>query len=137
MNEAHKPVSGREAAGSTRPANRSAFMKTTTCLLMVLMAGLLALAGCGKPKPPPPPPVPPVADVGKLYEVFPSPSAEVNLCLDKVRFAVRYRQYEVAAVELEKLAQIPDLSDAQKKVINDKAEQVKQAIEAASAKPPQ
>jgi len=101
------------------------------------MAGMLALAGCGKSDQPPPPAAPPVADVAKLLEAFPSPSPEVQGSLNKVRFAVRYRQYEVAAVELEKLAQIPDLSDAQKKVINDKAEQVKQAIEAASAKPPQ
>ena len=101
------------------------------------MAGMLALAGCGKPKQPPPPPVPPVADVGKLFEAFPSPSAEVQGSLDKVRFAVRYRQLDVALAELDKLAQIPDLTDAQKKAVSDKIEQVKRAIDDVFAKPPQ
>jgi hypothetical protein len=137
MNKACTSVSWNKAAESTGPVSRSGFMKTTTYLLMVLMAGMLALAGCGKPKQPPPPPVPPVADVGKLFEAFPSPSAEVQGSLGKVRFAVRYRQLDVALVELDKLAQIPDLTDAQKKAVSDKIEQVKRAIDEVLAKPPQ
>ena len=112
-------------------------MKTTSYLLMVLMAGMLAVVGCGKSSKPQAPVVAPVADVSKLYEAFPSPSAEAKASLDKVRFAVRYRQYDAALAELEKLAQIPDLTDDQKKVISTKTEQVKQVIEAAAAKPPQ
>lgn len=101
---------------------------------MVLMAGMLALAGCGKSDQPPPSAAPPVADVAKLLEAFPSPSPEVQGSLNKVRFAVRYRQFDVALIELDKVAQIPDLTDAQKKAVDDKVEQVKKAIDADVAK---
>jgi hypothetical protein len=112
-------------------------MKTTHYLLIVATAGLLAMAGCGKSKTPPPPPGTMVYDVTKLFEAFPAPSPETKMSLDKIRFAVRYRQYDVAVAELDKLTQIPDLTEDQKKAIADKTEQVKKAMTAAAPRPPQ
>jgi hypothetical protein len=48
--------------------------------------------------------------------------------LDRVRLSIRYADYRTALAELAKLANSPDISEAQKKTINDVSEQVKQAF---------
>jgi hypothetical protein len=109
-------------------------MKTTQYLLIVLMAGVLALAGCGKSdKQTPPPRQPGVVDLGPLQNAFPDPSPDVKGSLDKLRFAARYGQFEAELVELDKLIAIPNLTEPQKKVINDIIEQVKVAIQSRPA----
>jgi hypothetical protein len=101
------------------------------------MAGMLALVGCGKSDKPQSSAVVEVWDMGPVREAFPSPSAEVNDSLSKLILATRYRQPEPVIVELDNLAKIPGLTEAQKKVINAKIEQLKQAVTDATAKPPQ
>jgi hypothetical protein len=109
----------------------------THYLLIVLMAGVLALAGCGKSgKPAAQVRTPGSVDISDLQKSFPTPTPEIMSGLDKIRFALRYRQYDVVQAELDKLTRMPNLTDAQKKAADEVAEQVKQAI-AFQAKPPQ
>jgi hypothetical protein len=106
-------------------------MKTTHYLFIVLMAGTLALAGCGKSskETAPPPRQPGVVDLGPLQNAFPDANPDVKASLDKLRFAARYGQLEAELVELDKLNGIANLTDPQKKAINDAIEQVKAAIQ--------
>jgi hypothetical protein len=109
-------------------------MKTTQYLLIVLMAGGLALAGCGKSSTEKaPPPQPGVVDLGPLQNAFPDATPEVKASLDKLRFSARYGQLENELMELDKLAGLPNLTEPQKKAINDVIEQVKAAIQARPA----
>src|ERR1035438_7060594 len=78
--------------------------KLPNCLLLVLLAGVLALAGSGKAKPSPSPAAG-LMNMGKLHEAFPSPAPEVQASLNKLQAAARYGQFEEALVELDKLAQ--------------------------------
>ena len=106
-------------------------------LLMILMAGMLAFTGCGKSgKPAASTRTPGTVDITDVQLAFPAPPPEVTTSLDKIRFALRYRQYDGVLVELDKLTHIPNLTDPQKKAIDEVIEQVKQAI-AFQAKPPQ
>jgi hypothetical protein len=111
-------------------------MKTMQYLLVVLMAGVLALAGCGKSNKQPAR-TPGVPNVSDLLQAFPNPSQDVTTSLDKIRFASRYGQWEQALVELDKLSNMPNLTDEQKKAINDVIEQVKEAIKVRPNAPPQ
>ena len=112
-------------------------MKMINYLLVILMAGALVLAGCGKSdKSAAQVRTPGMVDLSDLQKAFPAPTPEITSGLDKLRFALRYRQYDVAQVELDKLTHIPNLTDAQKKATDEVVEQVKQA-NAFHAKPPQ
>ena len=102
-------------------------MKKTNYLILILTAGILAVAGCGKSGSSTPPPVG-MVDFGALQAAFPTPTPEVSTCLQKLRMTTRYRQYDAALVELDKLSQLPDLNEAQKKVVNNAIEQVKVAV---------
>ena len=111
-------------------------MKMTKCTLMLLLAGLLALAGCSKSNAPQAPAHPPgTIDVGKLSQAFPAPSPEVQGSLGRLRFCARYHAYQSALVELNKLAQAPGLTEPQKQAINDVIAQVKAATNATPPKP--
>jgi hypothetical protein len=110
-------------------------MKMTNYLFMILAASVLALAGCGKSSEPQPSATAGAIDIGKLQQAFPTASPEVQNGFDKIRFAVRYRQLPLALAELDKIARMPGLTDAQKKAVNDLIEQVKQTMNAAAAKP--
>ena len=112
-------------------------MKATKYLLMILTVGVLALAGCGKSEKGPPPRQPGRVDLTQLHEQFPNPTPEVSACLDKARFACRYRTFETAQAELDKLAQMPDLTAPQKKALDEAIEQVKAAISAGTSRPTQ
>jgi hypothetical protein len=112
-------------------------MKTTHYLLVVLMAGVIALVGCSKSTPKAPPRQPGVVDLTDLQQAFPTPTPDAKASLDKLRFSARYGQYEVGLVELDKLAGLPDLTEPQKKAINDVIEQVKEAIKLRTAAPSQ
>jgi hypothetical protein len=105
-------------------------MKTTQWICGILAAGVIGLVGCRKSDetPAPPPGGAPTVDVGKLRQAFPTAEGEVQNCLTKIRNAVRYSDYPTAMSELEKLAADAKLTEAQKKVVNDLMEQVKQAV---------
>jgi len=113
-------------------------MKATNYLIMILTVGVLALAGCGKSdKQATPARVPGRLDLSQLQLQFPNPAPEVSTSLNKIRFAARYRTFDTALVELDKLSQLPNLTDQQKKAVDDVVEQVKAAINAVPAKPAQ
>ena len=103
-------------------------MKAIHYLSIVLMAGVLALAGCGKSASKAPPRQPGVVDISGLQQAFPTPTPEITASIDKLRFASRYGQFENELVELDKLLALPDLTEPQKKAVNDVIEQVKEAI---------
>jgi len=109
-------------------------MKTTKYLLMILTVGVLALAGCSKSDKGPPPREPGRVDLSQLQLQFPNAAPEIAACIDKVRFACRYRTFETAQAELDKLAQLPNLTDPQKKAVDEVAEQIKTAIKAGASR---
>ena len=112
-------------------------MKMTKYLLLVLAVGMLALAGCSKSDKGQSARQPGRVDLSQLQEQFPNPPPEVTASLDKVRFACRYRTFETAQPELDKLAQLPNLTEQQKKAVEDVVEQIKTAVKAGAAAPAQ
>jgi hypothetical protein len=113
-------------------------MKTTNYLIMIIAVGVLALAGCGKSdKNAKAPRVPGRVDLSQVQEQFPNPTPEAAACLDKIRFACRYRTFDTAQAELDKLAKLPDLTEPQKKAVDEVIEQVKVAISSGAGRPPQ
>ena len=113
-------------------------MKTTKYLFLILTVGLLALAGCGKPdKAATTARVPGRVDLSQLQQQFPNPTPEVTACLSKITFACRSRIFDTAQAELDKLAQLPNLTEAQKKAVDEVVEQVKTAMKARAAAPAQ
>jgi hypothetical protein len=112
-------------------------MKVTKYLLLILTVGVLALAGCSKSDKGPPARQPGRVDISQLQQQFPSPAPEVAASIEKVRFACRYRTFDTAQAELDKLAQLPNLTEPQKKAVDDVVEQVKSAIKAGAAAPAQ
>jgi len=115
-------------------------MRITPYLLVVLMAGVLALAGCGKSDKSAAGAAqrqPGVVDLGPLQAAFPDPSPEVHGVLDKIRFNTRYGMHEQSLAELDKLNGMPNLTDPQKKAVADAIEQVKAAAQAKAAAPSQ
>jgi hypothetical protein len=112
-------------------------MKATKYLLMILTVGVLALAGCSKSDKGPPAREPGRVDFTQLQQQFPNPTPEVAACIEKVRFACRYRTFDTAQAELEKFAQTANLTEPQKKAVDEVVEQVKTAIKAGAGRPSQ
>ncbi len=110
-------------------------MKIITYLLVCLVAGVLALAGCSKSNQPAPGAG--SVDIKKLQDAFPSPDPMVQNSLDKLKFLINQGRFEPALNELATMSRIPSLTPEQKQAINDVTEQVKKAAAAAPAKPPQ
>jgi hypothetical protein len=106
----------------------------TNSFLLALTAGALALAGCGKPAAPPPRP-PGVVDLGDLQRAFPTPPPEIQTSLDRLRYSTRYRQFDAAQAELDKISRAPNLTDAQKKAVNEVIAQVKEAMSTSPTRP--
>jgi hypothetical protein len=104
-------------------------MRTTTnCLLMVLLGGVLAFAGCGKADKSTAQHIPATMDVAKLQQAFPSPTPGQQSTLGKVQQSVRYSLLPDALASLEKLASDPSLTEPQKKAVSDMIEGVKTAL---------
>lgn len=101
-----------------------------TGILVFCFAIALALGGCGKSAEA----TSPVAlngvriDLPKLQQCCSSSNPAVRESVDKVRLSIRYADYRTALEELGKLANNPEISDAQKKTISDVSEQVKRAF---------
>lgn len=96
--------------------------------VLVLVLG----SGCKKSESATPPAT--SVDFASLSQAFPSPTPEVQQDLRSVQRAIQYRTYAEALTALDKLAALPDLTDAQKKAVNDTAQQVKQVQ--ANGQPP-
>ena len=111
-------------------------MKATNYLIIILTVGVLALAGCSKSDKGPPPREPGRVDLSQLQQAFPTPTPEVTACLEKIRFSCRYRTFDTVQAELDKLAKLPDLTEPQKKAVDDVVEQVKTAINLDAADKP-
>ncbi len=107
-------------------------MKTADWMVLCLLAGVLALAGCSKEKPAPV--MEGVAvDLPKLQETFSAAGADAQNAVSEVRMGIRYGDYARATAALNKLAGTAGLTEAQKKVVNDITEQVKQLASKAAA----
>jgi hypothetical protein len=97
-----------------------------------MLSAMLAGFGCGKKSAPPK--VQPLdingvkVDLATFGEAFTGAAPELQSQVIQVRSAFRYSLYPKALEELDKLAAMPGVSDAQKKAISDLAEQVKQVI---------
>jgi hypothetical protein len=73
-------------------------------------------------------------DLPKLREAFVGASPEAQTSINEIGSAIRYGMYPKALPELAKLAASPNLTEPQKKVVEEVTAQVKQL--AAAAPPP-
>jgi hypothetical protein len=113
-------------------------MKTANWMMMFLLAGALALAGCGKQAKP----VASVADgvtvdVPKLREAFATAAPEVQTSVNEVVQGIRYTDYPRCFAALDKLGAAPGITEPQKKILSQVTEQLKQAAGKAAAPPTQ
>jgi acetate kinase len=74
-------------------------------------------------------------DLPKLQQAFQPASPEAQTSLAKTVMSVRYGQYPEALAELDKLANTAGISEAQKKIVTDVIEQLKQVMAKAPAAP--
>ncbi len=111
-------------------------MKTANWMMMFLLAGVLALTGCGKEKSAAPVVEGVAVDLPKLQEAFATASADLQNIVSEVTMGVRYADYPRATAALGKLANAPGLTEPQKKILTDITEQVKQLASKAPAAPP-
>lgn len=109
----------------------------TNYLIIVLMAGVLALAGCGKSDRGGASSIPAKLDFAKFQQAFPSPTPEQLGNIVKASDAIRHRQYPDALAALEKLAGDPALTEPQKKAVSDLVQGVTQAMTKATTPPAQ
>jgi len=99
---------------------------------------VLGLAACGPSKPAGPKPMmigQVSVDIPKLQQAFSPATPEAQISLGKIIMGVRYGQYPSALEELGKMANLPGITEPQKKVVNDVIEQLKQVIAKAPAAP--
>lgn len=108
-------------------------MKTLHWLLLALATTAFAITGCKKSQPPiPSPQVNGVTvDIPKLQDAFKGASPDQLNQVTQVSYGIRYVDYMKAMEALDKLANDPNTTEAQKKVVNELIEQVKQAMNAA------
>lgn len=72
-------------------------------------------------------------DLPKLNEAFANSSQELRSLVTQVGFNIRYTKYEDALMALDKLANDPNVTEDQKKVVNQLIDQVKKLANAAPA----
>lgn len=112
-------------------------MKTANWIsIFLLLAGIVGVAGCGKQEAPPPVVQGTTIDLPKLRGAFETATPETQAALSEVSMGVRYGDFARALVALEKLVNAPGLTDAQKKVVAEVAEQVRLAAGKATTPPP-
>ena len=105
----------------------------------MLLAGVVALAGCGQANTTPPPPTANgvVVDIPKLQQAFATTTDNsIKEHIAQASFGVRYGDYAKTLAELDKLTASPALTEPQKKVVAEVIGEVKQAL-GKSSKPPQ
>jgi hypothetical protein len=101
-------------------------MKTTQWMIMLLLSGALAMVGCGKPKQEVPTAQGVAVNIPKLREAFASASPECQSAVNEVAQGFRYGEYTTSMAALAKLDSAPGVTDAQKKIVAEVAEQIKQ-----------
>jgi hypothetical protein len=106
-------------------------------LLVIIAAIVVVVTGCGKKNDAGSPATSAMGALMKLQQSFPTANPDVQPALSKIASGIRYGQYETALPELDKLAAMPNLNDAQKKAVNETMEQIKKAMAATPAKPAQ
>jgi len=109
----------------------------------IALAGLIGLADTGCKKEAEAPKMPTYSkvqvDIPKLRQALGTAGPETQAALRKINLGLRYGKYIDALVALDQLKESPGLNDAQKKVVEEVAEQIKQAAknqEAAKAAAP-
>jgi phage tail protein X len=115
-------------------------MKMTKWLTVLVMAGVLALAGCSKA-----PSAQQDVEVNGVKVSLPALQQSLSTSTDKdvqssqgqMAYGLRYRNYAQVQAELAKLAANPTLTDAQKKLVAKVDEQMKQVVAKASTAPTQ
>jgi hypothetical protein len=106
-------------------------MKLPNWIPGVLMVGVLAFSGCGKSdKSAVATSTVQVLDATKFRPAFESASPEIKAIVNKVMLSIQGSNYDEALAGLDKLAALPDLSDAQKKVVADLSDQLKKKMAA-------
>ena len=99
----------------------------------ILLAGLVVV-GCGKKEPPPTANIEGVTvDLPKLQQAFTGAPQDVLVQVNNVGFGLRYKEYVKALAALDQLANNPNVTDPQKKVVNEVIEQVKKLAGAGPA----
>ncbi len=114
-------------------------MNTNNWNYAVLLAGVVALAGCGQAKTTPPPPAANgvVVDIPKLQQAFATTTDNsIKEHLAQAAFGVRYGDYAKTLTELDKLTASPGLTEPQKQVVAEVIGEVKQVLNK-PANPPQ
>jgi hypothetical protein len=113
-------------------------MKIMNLVFGVLAAVCLMAAGCGKSdKTPTAPDINGVTvDIPKLNQAFENASPELKTLTTQVGFSIRYGKYEDALMSLDKLANDPNVTEPQKKVVNELIEEAKKLANAAPAAAP-
>ena len=74
-----------------------------------------------------------VVDIPKLNNAFADAKPELKATVTEVSLNLRYQKYEDALMALDKLANDPNVIEAQKKVVNELIDQVKKLATAAPA----
>ena len=111
---------------------RQFMMKTLHWLLLALATTAFAISGCKKSETIPSPQVNGVTvDMPKLQDAFKGASPDVLGQVTQVSYGIRYGDYMKAMEALDKLSNDPNTTEAQKKVVNEVIEQVKQVMNAA------
>jgi hypothetical protein len=111
-------------------------MRSLTLLLGIALAGSL-LVGCGKGKPATAQVVYGVTvDMPKLQAAFATASPELQNCVSEVAMGLRYDDFPRSFAGLAKLESAPGVTEPQKKIVSEVAEQIKQVASKASAAPP-
>jgi hypothetical protein len=122
-------------------ATETSIMKTINLLLVFAAATSLGVVGCGKSDKAAAPPVVGgvTLDLPKLNEAFATSSPELKGTENQVVLNIRYQRYEEALMALDKLVNDANVTEAQKKVVNEVIEQVKKLAGAvpAAAQPAQ
>jgi hypothetical protein len=101
-------------------------MRMTNWIPTLLLATIIALAGCGKEKPPAPVQEGVTLDLPKLREAFATASPDLQNLVSEVVMRLRYGEHSSALAALTKLASVSSLTEPQKKIVSQVTEQVKQ-----------
>jgi len=112
-------------------------MKKTAWISGIALASLIALPGVGCKKETPGQQAPTFSrvqvDIPKLLQATTAAGQPARTAVNKLRQDLRYHKYEDALAALDSLKEMPELNDAQKKVVDQVIEQVKQAAKANEA----